>query len=429
MDKLERARSEIDEIDREMAELFRRRMEAVRAVAEYKVSHGLAVEDPYREAEILARNGQYVDGEFRTLYDHFQRSVMDISKTYQSMLRNSGHTVRMELGPRSYDVTLERGCLHRAGELFDLARKVLIVTDDGVPAQYARAVADQCRDACVVTVPQGEASKSIDVLQMLLERMTCHGMTRNDCVAAVGGGMVGDLAGLAASLYLRGVDFYNVPTTLLSQVDASVGGKTAINFAGFKNTVGTFYQPRGVLLDPDLLATLPRRQLSAGMAESVKMAATLDPELFALFEQDDPFAHLQEIIRRSVACKIRVVAADERESGVRRVLNFGHTIGHAIESADRSLLHGECVALGMLPMCAGAVRERLLSVYAKLNLPTSRELDPAEIKSYMEHDKKRVQAMLLAVEVPEIGRYTIRPVAVEELASRLTCITRGADTP
>jgi len=426
MDNLKRARAEIDRVDREMAALFCRRMEAVREIAAYKQAHGLPVADVHRETEILSQNASLVIPELRPLYAGFQQGVMEISKQLQTQLKQDPHAIRVDLGLQSYDVIAERGCLSRASELTDLNRRVLIVTDDGVPAQYAQTVAKQCQDARIYTLPQGEVSKSFSSLQSILSQMTAFSMLRTDCVVAVGGGMVGDLAGLAASLYMRGVDFYNIPTTLLSQVDSSVGGKTAIDFGGIKNTVGTFYQPKRVLVDPDVLADLSRRQLAAGLAEGLKMAVTLDPTLFALFEQNDPLAHLDEIIVRCIAIKARVVAADQREHGVRRVLNFGHTIGHAVESAHPELLHGECVALGMLPMCDETVRERLLPIYRKLCFSTCCEVEIEKVKTSMEHDKKRTGGEILVVEVPEIGQYVIRPATVEELAGRLQIIARGA---
>ena len=178
--------------------------------------------------------------------------------------------IRMELGDSSYDIVLERGCLKKAGELLNLDRKVFILTDDGVPAQYAQTVADQCKEAHIHTVPQGEGSKSFAVLEELLTKMLELGFTRGDCVCSVGGGVVGDLGGFTAACYMRGIDFYNIPTTVLSQVDSSIGGKTAINLAGVKNIVGAFWQPKKVLIDPDTLDTLDDRQKSSGLAEAVK---------------------------------------------------------------------------------------------------------------------------------------------------------------
>ena len=180
----------------------------------------------------------------------------------------------------SYEVVIEKGILKKAGELLNLDRKVLIVTDEGVPKQYAEEVKKQCKEGYIVTVMQGEDSKSITTFEALLKVMLLKGFTRKDAVVAVGGGVCGDLAGFTASCYMRGVDFYNIPTTLLSQVDSSVGGKTAVNLGDTKNIVGTFYQPKKVLIDSETLETLPERQISCGMAEVIKMAACMDKGFF-----------------------------------------------------------------------------------------------------------------------------------------------------
>ena len=175
-------------------------------------------------------------------------------------------SLHMELGDRSYDIHIGRGLLSRVGEYFSLDRRVLILTDDGVPAAYAEAVADACRTPTLVTVPQGEESKALSVWEDVLAVMLGEGFTRADAVVAVGGGVVGDLGGFVAASYMRGVDFYNIPTTLLSQVDSSIGGKTAVDFRGVKNIIGAFHQPRGVLIDPALLKTLDERQMASGRA-------------------------------------------------------------------------------------------------------------------------------------------------------------------
>ena len=213
----------------------------------------------------------------------------------------------------NYDIVLEPGAIKNAGELLNLNRRVLVVTDSGVPAQYAETVAAQCSEAVIVTIPQGEQSKCFDEFRHLLSEMLDKSFTRGDCVVAVGGGVVGDLSGFAASCYMRGVDFYNIPTTLLSQVDSSIGGKTAIDFGGVKNIVGAFYQPKRVIIDPEVLETLSRRQLMAGLAEAIKMAATNDAELFELIENSaDLTADLPQIIYRALMIKKSVVEQDPR---------------------------------------------------------------------------------------------------------------------
>lgn len=322
---------------------------------------------------------------------------------------------RVALGEQSYDIILERGGLKKAGALLHLERKVLIVTDDGVPPAYAEEVAAQCKEAYVVTLPMGEGSKSLACYTQLLSKMLEHGFSRKDCVVAVGGGVVGDLAGFAASCYMRGVDFYNIPTTLLSSVDSSIGGKTAVNFEGVKNIVGSFYQPSCVLIDPDTLKTLDERQLRAGLAEAIKMAATCDSALFEKIEQStDILADLPEIIWQSLEIKRKVVEQDPKEGGLRRILNFGHTIGHAIEGAkEASLLHGECVALGMLPFSAPSARARIKAVLEKYGLPTAVDVSAKELKPYLVHDKKMDADSVTVVLVDTVGTCRMEKMSVD----------------
>ena len=320
-----------------------------------------------------------------------------------------------------YDIVLERGSLKKAGQLLELNRRVLVVTDEGVPPEYAGCVASRCREAIVVTVPRGEGSKSFEQLERLLSAMLEASFTRGDCVVAVGGGVVGDLSGFAASCYMRGIDFYNIPTTLLAQVDSSVGGKTAVNFGGVKNIVGAFYQPKKVIIDPGTLKTLERRQLMAGLAEAIKMAATSSAELFEIIEKsEDLDADLPEIIRRSLCIKRDVVEQDPKENGLRRILNFGHTVGHAVEGFNKGkLLHGECVALGMPPMCSGEALERVTKVLKKYGLPTEIEQSADELMPYLKHDKKMTADLVKVVLVDKIGQFRICDMRPEDILGSL----------
>ena len=328
--------------------------------------------------------------------------------------------IPLNLGAGSYDIVLERGSLNRARDHLRLDRKALIVTDDGVPAGYAGAVAGQCREAAIACIPQGEDSKNFENFRFLLSRMLSLGMTRGDCVIAVGGGVVGDLAGFAAACYMRGIDFYNIPTTVLSQVDSSIGGKTAIDLDGIKNIVGAFYQPKGVLIDVDLLSTLPRRQIANGLAEAVKMALCFDEKGFSLFEGEQPLSSLDGIIETALRTKKAVVEQDEREAGLRRVLNFGHTLGHGIESLhdENGLYHGECVALGMLPMCSPAVRLRLLPVLERLGLPAACDAPADRVMAAVAHDKKAAEGRIQAILVEKIGTFTQRSMTLQALRDR-----------
>lgn len=317
----------------------------------------------------------------------------------------------------SYNIVLERGALSRADKIFCLDRKVLIVTDSGVPKQYSEKVASLCKEPTVVTIEMGEQSKNIESFLTLLKALTANNFKRSDCVVAVGGGVVGDLSGFAAACYMRGIDFYNIPTTLLSQVDSSIGGKTAIDFEGYKNIVGAFWQPKGVIIDPEVLKTLPERQISNGMAEAVKMALTSDALLFELFERGEQYEKIETVIERALLVKKSVVEEDEREGGLRKVLNFGHTIGHAIESINGlgELYHGECVGLGMLPMCSGKVRERLYPVLKMLNLPTEFQASPDDLLDAVYHDKKAYGNKVTVVYVENIGSFEFKNIEPEEL--------------
>lgn len=327
--------------------------------------------------------------------------------------------LKMNLGERSYDITVGRGILADADKYINLSRKVFIVTDDGVPESYSRTVAAKCREARIYTVARGEGSKSMETLGEVLSAMLDFEMTRADLAIAVGGGVVGDLTGFAASVYMRGIDFCNIPTTLLSQVDSSIGGKTAVNLDGVKNIIGAFHQPKAVIIDTDTLKTLPARHVSAGLAEAVKMSVTSDAALFSVFENEDiNESNIADIIVRSLKIKKAVVEEDERESGLRKILNFGHTFGHGIEAEEEmhGLYHGECVALGMIPMCAENVQKRLIKVLKKLSLPTEYQGDVEKALSYVIHDKKCKSGSVEAIFSDEVGSCRIEKMTVSDFS-------------
>ncbi len=318
-----------------------------------------------------------------------------------------------------YDIVFSEGALEKIDTLLNLKRKVLVVTDDGVPSEYSKTVADKCENSIIIVLPQGEASKNFDNYKKILDALCECEFSRSDCVVAVGGGVVGDMAGFAAATYMRGIDFYNIPTTVLSQVDSSIGGKTAIDFNGFKNIVGCFYQPARVVIDTSLLKTLPPRQISNGLAEALKMALTHSAELFDIFKNEDIEGMLGDIIQKSILIKREVVQSDEKETGLRRVLNFGHTIGHAIESNSAHLYHGECVALGMLPMCSGAVKEQLVPILERLNLPTRTQVTANEIIQKMRLDKKVTGQDITVVTVEKIGEFKLEKISLSLLEEKV----------
>ena len=331
--------------------------------------------------------------------------------------------IPVKMKDANYDIVLERGALRKVGEYINIKdNKALIVTDSGVPEEYAKAVAASFKNSFIHVFPEGEGSKSFDTYQGSLKSLLINGFNRKDAVIAVGGGVTGDMAGFAAATYMRGIDFYNIPTTLLSQVDSSIGGKTGIDFCSVKNIVGAFYQPKKVIIDPDVLNTLPDRQIANGLAESIKMGITGDKELFGICKDKNYKDKIEEIIRRSLLVKRSVVEEDEKEAGLRRVLNFGHTLGHAIESAVGlgTLYHGECIGLGMLPMCGDNIREEVRAALENVGLPTSFDYDKSAAYEALTHDKKSgCKSTVTVVKSNEIGSFTFETVPTEELRELL----------
>jgi 3-dehydroquinate synthase len=323
-------------------------------------------------------------------------------------------TVRVALGQRSYDILIGRGLRRAAGDFLRQsaeASHAIVVTDDNVRPLYGEAFASDLRALgfrCdILSVPAGEPSKSIKHAEALWHDVSRLGCDRRSTIVALGGGVVGDLAGFIAATFMRGLPFVQIPTTLLAQVDSSVGGKVGINLPAAKNTVGAFWQPAGVLIDLDVLTTLPEREYRAGLAEVVKYGVILDAPFFAYLEQHIPEinrrdpAALEQIVARCCELKARVVEQDERElTGVRAVLNYGHTFCHAIETVTGygQFLHGEAVAIGMA--CAARLAEsmgrvksdfvlRQRELLEKVGLTTAMpRLDEGQLLDAMRRDKK-----------------------------------------
>lgn len=350
-------------------------------------------------------------------------------------------TIRVRLGERSYDIEIGSGNLPQSGPWIASRVKLtqaLIVTDSNVEKTHAAAVRRSVEGTGarvdVVSVLPGEQSKSVAMLNSLWERFLEAGADRKSVVIAVGGGVIGDLAGFAAASFVRGLSFFQVPTTLLAQVDSSVGGKVGINLPSAKNMVGAFWQPRGVMIDTDVLATLPEREFRAGLAEVVKYGVILDDEFFVYLEQNargienrEP-ATLRHIVARSCRLKADVVENDEREeTGLRAVLNYGHTFCHAIESLTGygKYLHGEAVAIGMncaarlaelLHRVGPELRERQRVLLERLCLPTAiAGLDADEMIAAMRHDKKVAHGKLRFVLPTRIGHVELVADVPEEL--------------
>lgn len=329
--------------------------------------------------------------------------------------------IRVNLPLCPYDIHLKQGVLNEAGDILNLNRKCLIVTDDGVPTEYSKKIASFCKEYEIVTIPQGEASKSFENYRMLCETLLEKGFTRTDCAIAVGGGVIGDLTGFVASTYMRGIDFINVPTTLLSQVDSSIGGKVAINLSNVKNIIGAFHQPKCVLIDPDVLKTLPKRQISNGLAEAFKMSLTSDKELYKIFKEGKTFTELEKVIELSLRIKANVVEQDEKETGLRKILNFGHTLGHGIEAEGEltGMYHGECVALGMIPMCHESIRDEVTAILSQIGLPTKINGNLEKMLEAATHDKKCDGNEISVIRVNTIGSFVIDKLPIEKWKSEI----------
>jgi 3-dehydroquinate synthase len=331
-----------------------------------------------------------------------------------TMASQSTETVRVNLGERSYDIEIGAGTLAETGRFTARREPVshaVVVTDENVEQPHglgaAESLGEEADRVDLVVVEAGEQSKSLATAAALWEKLLQLGTDRKSVLVAVGGGVIGDLAGFAAATYARGIRFFQVPTSLLAQVDSSVGGKVGINLPEAKNMVGAFLQPRGVLIDTTTLETLPEREYRSGLAEVVKYGVILDATFFDELEAcagqlvDRDHDVLRRVIARCCRLKADVVEKDEREeTGLRAVLNYGHTFGHALEvlTGYEKLLHGEAVAIGML--CASRLAERLGRVDARftarqhdllaaLGLPTELpRLDPDQVLRAMMHDKK-----------------------------------------
>lgn len=324
--------------------------------------------------------------------------------------------LQVRLHSHSYPITIARNAIEHINQTIDISRKIAIISDSDVPEKWIQIVDDQCTNSFVLRFKSGESSKCFAEYERLLEQLIEHQMTRTDAIIALGGGVTGDLAGFVASSYMRGIDFYNIPTTLLAQVDSSVGGKVAIDVGTYKNIVGAFYQPKAVIIDPNVLSTLPIRHIHNGLIEALKTGLIQDPVLVDLFEQDP--LNIDEIIYRSINVKRKIVEQDEKESGVRKILNFGHTIGHAIESAFglHTFLHGECVAMGMLFFIDDKkLKERVLRIYKKLDMPRVPDYDTKVLLEYVAHDKKRNSATTTIVRIPSAGSYVLEECGEKEM--------------
>ena len=339
-------------------------------------------------------------------------------------------TVRVNVG-RGYNVHIGAGLLDNAGELIrDEIRpnRVAIITDSNVAPIYAKRLEKSLKQSGIksvtITFPAGEENKRITTLANILETLAENGFSRTDKIIALGGGVTGDMAGFAAAVYMRGIGYIQMPTTLLAAVDSSVGGKTAVDLAAGKNLAGAFVQPELVICDTDTLKTLPKNEISNGMAEVIKYGVIFDEELFVKLEEKKP-KDMTDIIKQCVSLKGYVVESDEKEENIRKLLNLGHTVGHAIEKLSNfEVSHGAAVAIGMTVISKGCEKAgiaekgttaRLKKLLKKYGLPTNIEYETCDIISAARGDKKRVGDSIVVVIPKKIGSCTLKKMSFAKL--------------
>ena len=415
-------RKGIDSIDKEMAELFTKRLDLSIKIAEYKKLNNINILDKSREKEVIDKNLKYIDNSlYKTYYKEFIKTNMNISKRLQNSMFDNEDRLSVNSSRGIYEIIIKRDSLKDLNKYINLNRKVLIVSDDHIPNEYIDKVSNQISKPFIYRFNEGETNKSIDTLKEILSILTLNSFDRYDLIIGLGGGVSGDIAGFSASIYNRGIDFVNIPTSLLSMVDSSIGGKTGVNYNGIKNIVGSFYSPNFVLIDPDLLSTLDDKEFYSGLAESIKMAITCSKDLFEFIESSkDIKKDIDRVIYESLLIKRSVVERDEFESSYRKVLNFGHTIGHAIEAYSNGLVrHGEAVSIGMNYMLGKNIKSRVINLLNKYNLPTTTTYNLDDFMGIIKFDKKRNNDFIDIIISKEIGTYEIRKIKIDELKEAL----------
>lgn len=311
----------------------------------------------------------------------------------------------------NYKIIIKSGSFDQIPNLLKYGNRYAIISDSRVGKLYGKKLTEKIgKKAILITFPHGERSKNLYTIEQICKKMVKYGFDRHDCVIALGGGVTGDIAGFVASIYMRGINYIQVPTSLIAMVDSSIGGKTGVNTSEGKNLIGTFYQPKAVFIDPNLLKTLPKRHLINGMAEVIKYGCIKSYSLFKFIEQNyqkilnRDSGLLNKIIEQSCAIKSEIVKKDEKEKGLRMILNFGHTIGHALEKLSGfKLLHGEAISIGMIEKCENPALKLLLQ---KIGLPTKmpKKFSIEQIQKAIKSDKKKKTGHIREIIVKKIGK-------------------------
>ena len=330
-------------------------------------------------------------------------------------------TINVAIPGKHYNILIQRGILSEVDKYIDKNREIVIISDDNIPKEYINTIKPLLNNPLTLFVPQGETSKSMETAYSLVNSLVLNNITRGVLILALGGGVIGDLVGFVASIYLRGVDFIQIPTTLLSQIDSSVGGKVGINADSMKNAIGSFKQPKLVLIDPNTLHTLNQRQISSGISEMIKYGLIADKSLFYDILNNNILSKIEEYIFTCVSIKKNIVIKDEYDYGTRQLLNYGHTIGHALEQySNYDLLHGEAVSIGMYLISNNqSFQQDLKDVLLKYSLPIHYEYNKADIYELIKTDKKVNGNKLNIIMVEEVGKGFIKTISVKDILKRI----------
>lgn len=324
-----------------------------------------------------------------------------------------------------YSIIFEKGILGHLRDYLNVLNKTLIIYDENIDTVKLASITRQFSNIFTMEIKSGESSKSLSTFTEILNYLVENKFNRNDTIIALGGGVIGDLSGFTASVFKRGCKLVLVPTTTMSMVDSAVGSKNALNFNNIKNVIGSFYAPNLVLIDPEILDSLPRRHYINGMFEAVKMGLLLDKKLYSFFQEGTYSKNILEVIERSVLAKKRIVEEDEKDFGIRHILNFGHTLGHGIESAYRldNLYHGEAIAIGLIYMIENKkLQKEVKDIIIRMGLDVDERIanvDKDKLLTYLANDKKAINGKIEAVFLEDMNKFSIRKVTVEELVALL----------
>ncbi|MFO7969733.1 MAG: 3-dehydroquinate synthase [Candidatus Izemoplasmatales bacterium] len=325
--------------------------------------------------------------------------------------------INVKSSKRNYNIFIKNNLLDNLKDYLDMNKFYIIITDNQIPSIYIKKVSSYCKNNHIIRFPAGEKSKSIEQYKIIIEELIAKQVKRDAIIIALGGGVTGDLAGFVAATLYRGVDYIQIPTSLLAQIDSSIGGKVAINSQSIKNAIGSFYPPIKVLIDPTTLTSLPKRHFNNGMAEMIKYGMIYSNDFFEEIKSSNVTENIEYFIYKSLRIKKHFVESDEYDQNFRQILNFGHTFGHAYEAYYNyeKYLHGEAISLGMLKMVNNEIKSSLINLLKKYELPTTDSAPKKDLIKLIKHDKKNTTEYINLIYVDQIGKGYIKKTKIIDL--------------